>query len=243
MSTSEERAAAELEYTPPGWFDRTGLGLPQLLCLIAAAGAVGALLRLLIGAPFEEQFMKFPWVTLMINLGGSAALGLLVGAVHIWRHLPGWTVPVVGTGLLGSFTTFSSVMLAAVAVELPQVFDELSGQDVIPPALWEMGAYLVISMLFCTVAASAGLTLSRAMFGETPVYSQTASTATDHSQDHTPDHSSDDNPDHVTGNTPEQASGHSSRHDSDVAPDHRHDGAADQPVEGSNQRRSGEDER
>lgn len=160
MPTSEQRAAQ-----PWSSRDETGLPLPTLLLWVAVAGAAGAVLRLSIGEPLEEQFMKFPWATLLINLTGSAALGLLVGVAHAWRGLPRWTVPVVGTGLLGSFTTFSSVMLAAVASQQNDLFAQIAGDDVIPAGLWEMLAYLGMSMLFCTAAAATGMTVGRAIFG------------------------------------------------------------------------------
>lgn len=160
MPTSEQRAAGP--YTIP---TEAGLSLPALMLWVAIAGAAGAVLRLGIAEPLEEHFMKFPWATLLINLIGSAALGLLVGVAHAWRNLPRWAVPVLGTGLLGSFTTFSAVMMAAVASQQLDLFSQITGDDVIPPGLWEMLAYLVMAMLFCTAAAAGGLTIGRALFG------------------------------------------------------------------------------
>lgn len=160
MSTPEQRAAQ-----PWAPHQDAGLPLPALVLWVAVAGAVGAALRLSIAEPLEEHFMKFPWATLLINLIGSAALGLLVGIAHAWRSLPRWALPVLGTGLLGSFTTFSAVMLAAVASQQNDLFAQVAGDDVIPAGLWEMMAYLVMAMLFCTAAAATGMTIGRAIFG------------------------------------------------------------------------------
>ena len=159
MSTSEKRP-------PKAWAPHSDAGPPlgPLVIWVALAGAVGAVLRLAIGTPFEEHFMKFPWATLLINLSGSTALGLLVGVAHSYRGLPRWAVPVLGTGLLGSFTTFSAVMLAAVASQHTELFREIAGNAVIPAGLWEMLAYLGMSMLFCTAAAAAGIAVGRALF-------------------------------------------------------------------------------
>lgn len=159
MSTTEQRAVARRA------LQNSGLSMPALVAWVAVAGAAGAVLRLLIGAPLEEQFMKFPWATLVINLSGSAALGLLLGLAHAWPQIPRWTVPVLGTGLLGSFTTFSTVMLAAVASQSRELFTQTAGDDVIPAGAWEMLAYLGVSMLFCTAAAASGVTVGRALFG------------------------------------------------------------------------------
>ncbi|MVT26159.1 CrcB family protein [Nesterenkonia alkaliphila] len=139
--------------------------MPALVFWVAVAGACGAVLRLLLVELSDEQYMRFPWATLMINLAGSGALGTLVGLAHAWRRLPQWALPVLGTGFLGSFTTFSAVILAGAAAQQRDLFAQVASSLVVPPEMWEVGAYLVISMLFCTAASAAGLTLGRAVFG------------------------------------------------------------------------------
>ena len=74
--------------------------------LIAVGGAVGSLLRWLIGQWFPTAGRPdWPLSTLFINVTGSALLALVV--VKARRS---WIRPLVGTGLLGGFTTFSAVM-------------------------------------------------------------------------------------------------------------------------------------
>lgn len=145
--------------------DDAGLSLPALLVWVAVAGSCGAVLRMLLVVLAEEQFMRFPWATLAVNLIGSAAIGVLIGVAHAWSRLPKWAVPVLGTGFLGSFTTFSAVILAMAASQQEDLFAEAASPLVVPPELWEAGVYLVISMLFCTAAAAAGITVGRAVFG------------------------------------------------------------------------------
>jgi fluoride exporter len=158
VPTSEEVVGRE----PSG---RKELSLPALVAWVALAGACGAVLRLLLVQLADEQFMRFPWITLLVNLTGSAGLGILFGFSHAWPGLPRWTLPVLGTGFLGSFTTFSSVILAGASVQQPDVFAQMASTQVVPPEIWEAGAYLVISMIFCTAAAAAGIAVGRAMFG------------------------------------------------------------------------------
>jgi fluoride exporter len=71
---------------------------------IAALGGVGAIGRFLLdGAISSESPGTFPAGTLAVNLLGALALGVLVGAATDVGALR-----LVGTGLLGAFTTFST---------------------------------------------------------------------------------------------------------------------------------------
>lgn len=159
MPRSDHRVRARRELAG------TGLSLGMVTLYVGLAGAAGGVLRLIISVLAQEQFMKFPWATLMINVIGSALLGLVVGLAAAWPQLPRWTLPVIGTGLLGSFTTFSTVMLLAVASQHGALFPVTSGENAVAAALPEMVAYLVMSMLFCTAAATAGVTVGKALFG------------------------------------------------------------------------------
>jgi len=77
--------------------------------LVAAMGAVGSLLRFRLDALVQQRSRaSFPLGTLVVNLAGSFLLGLLTGLA-----VTGTTLLVLGTGLLGSFTTFSTWMLEA----------------------------------------------------------------------------------------------------------------------------------
>ena len=90
---------------------------------VAAGGALGAWLRhqtsrLFLSAIGPASASAFPWATLTVNVLGSAAMGLLVG--WLARHGDGgepWRL-LLGVGVLGGFTTFSSFALEfAVFVE------------------------------------------------------------------------------------------------------------------------------
>lgn len=85
-----------------------------MIVLAALAGGVGASLRLITdGVVRSVAGTRLPWGTLLINIVGSAALGTLVGtgptkAVGL----------IVGTGLLGGFTTFSTASFESAALVL-----------------------------------------------------------------------------------------------------------------------------
>ena len=75
---------------------------------VCVAGGLGAAARFTLdGAIRLRTRSRYPVATTIINLSGSLALGLVTG-LALGRLLdPGWQL-VVGTGLLGGYTTFST---------------------------------------------------------------------------------------------------------------------------------------
>jgi CrcB protein len=74
------------------------------LLLVAAGAAVGAPLRYLIDRWVQSHHGSgFPWGTLTVNLTGSAVLGFVVGL-----PAPGPVAALLGTGLCGTLTTYST---------------------------------------------------------------------------------------------------------------------------------------
>ena len=113
---------------------------------VLVGGLAGTGLRLGLDLLLPHGDDAFPWSTLIINVVGSFALGALVA--RVWPIAPGWLRASLGTGLLGSFTTFS-----AVAVSLVTLTAE--GRPLIA------GAYLLLSLLLGFAAAWLGLSLGR----------------------------------------------------------------------------------
>jgi CrcB protein len=74
---------------------------------VALLGAAGALARFALdGAVSSRAGGDLPYGTLVVNLTGAFALGALSGA-----GASGDALTLVGTGALGSYTTFSTWML------------------------------------------------------------------------------------------------------------------------------------
>ena len=92
----------------------------------------------------------FPWGTLVVNVLGSLAMGLLIGAL---AAVPGGTSQhlrlFLATGILGGFTTFSAFSLDALT---------LYERGQLGPALLYVGGSVTISLL----AIAAGFFASRA---------------------------------------------------------------------------------
>jgi CrcB protein len=76
--------------------------------LVLVGGAVGAPLRYLTDLLIQSRHDSvFPWGTFGVNAAGSFALGLAAGAVSAGDG-PDWVLALVGTGLCGALTTFST---------------------------------------------------------------------------------------------------------------------------------------
>jgi fluoride exporter len=73
------------------------------IAVLGGAGAVGRFL--LDGAVAARVGRTFPWGTLAVNLSGAFVLGLITGAALSEDGLR-----LLGTGLIGAYTTFSTWM-------------------------------------------------------------------------------------------------------------------------------------
>lgn len=77
-----------------------------LFVTASAAGSLGAVLRYLTTGVIQERWPSdLPVGTIAVNLVGSLALGLVLGAGD-----PGSFPTIAAVGLLGGFTTFSTWM-------------------------------------------------------------------------------------------------------------------------------------
>lgn len=85
-----------------------------LLCWVALAGGAGAGLRFVVDGWVRARLGdRFPWGTWLVNLSGSFALGLVTG-LAAGAVLPADLRLVLGSGLLGGYTTFSTASVDTV---------------------------------------------------------------------------------------------------------------------------------
>ncbi len=120
------------------------------ILIVFAGGGFGAVCRYLFGTGFVRLFgPSQPYLaTFLINVLGSLLMGLLIGVLarsagvsDRWRLL-------LGVGVLGGFTTFSSYSLEAVMMIERKAY-----------AL--AGAYMVGSVVLGVLGLMAGLTVMR----------------------------------------------------------------------------------
>lgn len=98
---------------------------PGLFLLVAVAGGIGAALRLAAdGAIRARRGDRLPWGTITINLSGSLLLGLVTGLTA--GAAPAWAA-IVGTGLLGGWTTFSTASVETVRLLLARRWAAAAG--------------------------------------------------------------------------------------------------------------------
>jgi len=119
---------------------------------VALGGAVGAVLRYLTGIGMVRLLGHgaFPLPILTVNVVGSVLMGVfvVVAAQRGLTHLS----PLVMTGFLGGFTTFSAFSLEAVTM--------YERGDVVQAAL-----YVGLSVVLSIAGLMAGLWLARGIFG------------------------------------------------------------------------------
>jgi CrcB protein len=118
------------------------------LFLVMAGGAVGSAGRFLLGRAASLAFGSgYPWGTLIVNLAGGLAMGLLVGTLT--RSATAEPLRLfLGVGLLGGFTTFSAFSLETMLmIERGAVFVALG--------------YALVSVIGSVAALFGGLMLTR----------------------------------------------------------------------------------
>lgn len=117
---------------------------------VALGGAAGALCRFYMVVGLRRFDQAFPWGTLAVNVIGS----FLIGAVWAWclgrPETPEWVRVGLMTGLLGGYTTLSSVSLETVLLVESGAWG---------PALANVAANVGLGVLACL----AGLLLLRPM--------------------------------------------------------------------------------
>ncbi len=121
------------------------------ILLVGAGGALGSVLRYLVGLwMLQRAGPAFPWGTLFVNVTGSVLIGFLAEFImHKMGASPEMRVFLI-TGVLGGYTTFSAFSLDAIT--LLEHGQTMSGL-----------AYIVASVGLSMLAVFAGLALMRAM--------------------------------------------------------------------------------
>lgn len=114
----------------------------------AVGGVIGALSRYVLEQEFPAAPGHIPWVVFTINITGSALLGLLL--VILVEQFPRGRLArsLLGTGIIGAYTTFSTFVVGAVTVARAGHVDAAA-------------LYVVLSVVVGLAAGAAGMAIGR----------------------------------------------------------------------------------
>jgi CrcB protein len=128
-----------------------GVSTWQKLALVALGGGLGSVARWALAEWAGQRWgAAFPWGTFIANVSGALLLGLLMGILLSRPTVPPQYRLLLGTGLMGGYTTFSSWMYESWALA--------DGG-----ALWRMAGNVVFSVVAGLAAAWLGLQIGRAL--------------------------------------------------------------------------------
>jgi CrcB protein len=115
--------------------------------LVLAGGATGSLVRYLAGLGINEYYDgRFPLATFLINVTGSFLIGLLLVVLDREDLLHPNLRPLLVTGFLGGYTTFSTFEWETFAL----------GRSMPPMALFYALSSVLLGWLACWAGASLG---------------------------------------------------------------------------------------
>lgn len=86
------------------------------LAAVFIGGALGTLVRAVLSHVLAVPPGHWPWATFIVNIVGAAMLGYFT--TRLLERLPatGYRRPLLGTGLCGGLTTFSTMQVETVAM-------------------------------------------------------------------------------------------------------------------------------
>lgn len=126
--------------------------LAVLLGWVAVGSAAGGLARFFVSGLVARAFGEtFPWGTMVVNVTGAFAIGVL--AVISETKFVGMSAtiwPLAVTGFLGSYTTVSSFSLQTLALVQDREWFRAAGN-------------VLLSLVLCLSAATAGMVGARAV--------------------------------------------------------------------------------
>lgn len=118
--------------------------------LVLVGGAVGAPGRYLLDRWVQTRHASpFPWGTFVVNVAGCAVLGVVAGAVNA-ADGAGWLLTLVGTGVCGALTTFSTFSFETV---------RLVEEDSARVAATYLGLSVAVGLTVCALGWTVGSAL------------------------------------------------------------------------------------
>jgi CrcB protein len=85
-----------------------------MLAAVFVGGAVGTLARAALSSAYPLPAAEWPWPTFVVNVVGAFLLGYFTTRLQERLPLSSYRRPVLGTGLCGGLTTFSTMQVEIV---------------------------------------------------------------------------------------------------------------------------------
>jgi CrcB protein len=89
---------------------------PRELAAIFAGGFLGAIARAELAERLPHAGDAWPWATFIVNLAGAFLLGYVTTRLQERLPLSAYRRPLLGTGICGALTTFSTVQVEVLAM-------------------------------------------------------------------------------------------------------------------------------
>lgn len=90
------------------------MGDRRMVAAVFVGGAVGTVLRAALSVAFPLPASQWPWPTFVVNIAGAFLLGYFATRLQERLPLSSYRRPMLGTGLCGGLTTFSTMQLEIV---------------------------------------------------------------------------------------------------------------------------------
>ena len=109
-------AAGPVPSGPSRWPSRLATLVPpradaQTIIAIFAGGALGTLARAALAEAFPHSATQWPWPTFAVNIVAALLLGYFVTRLQERLPLSSYRRPLLGTGLCGGLSTFSTMQV------------------------------------------------------------------------------------------------------------------------------------
>ena len=113
----DDRAAPSPRRPRPGRLTRVHRAHPAIVAVIFAGGFLGTLARYAVESAWQSAPAQFPAATFVVNTSGAFVLGLLLTVLlERVRRTNRLVRPFAVTGVLGGWTTYSSLVVESVTI-------------------------------------------------------------------------------------------------------------------------------
>lgn len=132
--------------------DRSAATRWPVLVAVAAGGVLGAEARFVLGAVFAQPPGRWPWTTFGVNVTGCLLIGILLTLLAGADRPHPLLRPLLGVGVLGGYTTFSTWSAESVAL--------LTGGHVVLAL-----GYVLVTPVAAVAACALGVVTTRRVTG------------------------------------------------------------------------------